>query len=168
MPFQPLAPYAGYKHVLLAGACFVHPGNGNVYYAACELVQGVEQNLSIYRIRTGSNTPELVKRYLGTVDSEAQITYGSCVIGASGHMLVATSLIIPGVPRVTQTGFQGCWIRELNVDAPYPLLSVLEARIMALELQVIELQTALANVSQGGLDAGDRDALDRLKVFIGM
>ena len=80
-------------------------------------------------------------------------------------MLVGTSLIIPGAPRVTQTGFQGCWLRELNIDAPYPLLSVLEARILALETQVTQLETALAN-SQGGMDAKDREALDRLKVML--
>lgn len=166
MTFEPLIDYAGYEHVLFAGAQFVHPGNGNVYYAACEKVRGAEQNLSIYRVRAGTNARELVKRYRGTVDSVAQITYGGCVIGASGHMLVATSLIIPDAPRVTTTGFQGCWLRELNIDAPYPLLSVLESRILALETQVVELQNALGNLGSVGLDAGDREALDRLRELL--
>ena len=161
MTFEPLIDYAGYEHVLFAGAQFVHPGNGNVYYAACEKRSGAEQNLSIYRVRSGTNARELVKRYRGTIDSVAQITYGNCLIGASGHMLVATSLIIPGAPRVTQTGFQGCWIRELNIDDPYPTLNQIEQRLTAIE-------TALANISQGGLDAGDREALDRLRTMIGI
>jgi hypothetical protein len=159
MDFEPLADYSGYQHVLMAGACFVHPGNGNVYYAACEQQGGVKQNLSVYRVVSGSNAPRLVKRYHGTIDSSAQITFGTAVIGASEDMLVATSLIIPNAPRVTNTGFQGCWIRELNIDEPYPLLGALEQRIVAIE-------TALANISQGGLDAKDREALDRLRTML--
>ena len=161
MTFSPLTSYFGYDHVLMAGATFIHPGNSNVYFCACEKQSGARQNLSVYRIVAGNDAPELVKRYVGTQDSVAQITYGSAVIGTGGNMLVATSLIIPGAPRVTTTGFQGCWIRELNIDDPYPTLNQLELRLTMIE-------TALANISQGGLDAGDREALDRLRILIGI
>ena len=86
MAFTPLTNYAGYQHILMAGANFIHPGNGNVYFAACEQQSGVKQNFSIYRIIAGTTTPQLVKRYYGTVDSQAQFTYGSAVIGPGGNM----------------------------------------------------------------------------------
>lgn len=159
MPFTPLTNYAGYQHILMAGANFIHPGNGNVYFSACEQQGGVKQNLSIYRIIAGTTTPQLVKRYLGTVDSSAQITYGSAVIGPGGNMWVATSLIIPGMPKITTTGFQGSFILETGIDDPYPTLGMIDQRLTAIE-------TALANLSQGGMDAGDREALDRLRAML--
>lgn len=165
MSFQPFINYTGYEHILMAGACFVHPKNGNVYFTACEQQQGVHQNLSVYRIVGGSNTPELVRRYLGTVDSQAQITYGSAVIGQGGALLVATSLIIPGVPKVTKTGFQGCWIREPNVDEPWSL-SAIEESLSSIEDRMVAIETALGNLTSGGLDAADREALDRLRVLL--
>lgn len=165
MTFQPLADYKNYEHILMAGACFVHPKNGNVYFTACEQQQGVHQNLSVYRIVGGSNTPELVRRYLGTVDSQAQITYGSAVIGHGGALLVATSLIIPGVPKVTKTGFVGCWIREPNVDETWSL-SAIEESLSSIEDRMVAIETALGNLTSGGLDAADREALDRLRVLL--
>lgn len=158
MPFQPLTSYQGYQHVLMAGACFVHP-NGNIYFCACEQQSGVKQNLSVYRILAGTITPQLVKRYYGTIDSQAQFTYGSAVIGPGGNMWVATSLIIPGAPKVTQTGFQGSFILETGIDDPYPTLGMIEQRLNTIE-------SALAQVSQGGIDAGDREALDRLRAML--
>lgn len=122
MPFQPLANYTGYNHVLFAGATFVHPGNGNIYFCACEQVSGIHQNLSVYRMLATTAQIELVKRYQGGAsDSPAQITMGAAVIGQGGGMIVATSLIIPGVPQVTGSGWQGSWIREPNIDAPWSL-----------------------------------------------
>lgn len=159
MPFQPLANYQGYQHVLMAGATFVHPGNGNVYFCACEQQAGIKQNLSVYRVLAGAVSPQLVKRYYGTVDSQAQITYGSAVIGPGGNMWVATSLVIPGMPKVTTTGFQGSFILEVGIDESYPTLKMIDQRLVAIE-------TALANISQGGLDAGDREALDRLRAML--
>lgn len=159
MPFTPLTNYTGYQHILMAGATFVHPGNGNVYFSACEQQNGVHQNLSIYRIRGGSITPELVKRYLGTVDSQAQFTYGSAVIGPGGNMWVATSLIIPNAPKVTATGFQGSFILEQGIDDPYPTTSIIMGRID-------QIESMLGNISNGGLDAGDREALDRLRAML--
>ncbi len=156
MPFQPLTDYTGYQHILMAGAQFVHPGNGNVYFAVCEQQSGAKQNLSIYRILAGQVVPQLVKRYLGMVDSAGQITYGGAVIGPGGNMWIATSLIIPGAKRVTTTGFQGSFILEMGIDDPYPTLDMIGQRLTAIE-------AALANIGQGGLDAGDREALDRLK-----
>lgn len=159
MPFSPLTNYQNYDHVLGAGATFVHPGNANIYFCACEKQTGARQNLSVYRIVAGNDAPELVKRYVGTIDSQAQITYGSAVIGSGGNMIVATSLIIPGVPKVTTTGFVGCWIREMGIDAPYPTLGALEQRLTAIE-------TALGNLGSVGLEAGDREALDRLRELL--
>lgn len=159
MPFQPLTDYKNYEHILMAGAVFCHPANGNIYFCACEKESGAKQNLSVYRIIAGTITPQLVKRYYGTVDSLAQFTYGSVVIGPGGNMWVATSLIIPGAPKVTTTGFQGSFILETGIDIPYPTLGMIDQRLTAIE-------TALANISQGGLDAGDREALDRLRAML--
>ncbi len=121
MPFQPLANYTGYNHVLGASACFVHPGNGNIYFTACEQVSGTHQNLSVYRMVAATGAIELVRRYEGTIDSPSQITMGGAVIGQGGALIVATSLVIPGVPKVTGTGWQGSWIREPGIDAPWSL-----------------------------------------------
>jgi hypothetical protein len=124
MPFQPLTNYQNYNHVLFAGASFVHPGNGNVYFCACEQVGGVHQDLSVYRMIAQTGAIELVKRYHGGAsDSPSQITMGSAVIAQGGAMFVATSLVIPDVPKVTVTGWQGSWIREPNIDAPWSLAS---------------------------------------------
>lgn len=165
--FQPLASYNGYQHILMAGATFVHPGNGSVYFCACEQRAGAKQDLSVYRIVGGGSTPELVRRYQGTVDSQAHITYGSAVIGQGGALIVATSLILPGAERITGTGFQGCWIRESGVDEAWgPWLT--ENRLGAIEQRLLTIEAALAHLSGGGLDARDREALDRLVAMIGL
>lgn len=137
-PWAPLADYDGYAHVLEAGAVFVHPGNGNVYLTACEKQNGTRQNLSIYRSVAGAH-PVLFRRYVGTVDSAAQFTWGACCIGHGGGLWVATSMVLPGAPKVTQTGFQACYLRESGVDDPWgePRLLAriddLERRLRALE-----------------------------------
>jgi hypothetical protein len=115
MTFTPLTNYAGYNHILQAGAHWTHK-NGNTYCCACEQKGGAKQNLSVYRMRPGGSAWELVKRYLGTVDSAGHITMGGASIEQDGSLLVSTSLIIPGAEKVTTTGFVGCWIREPNVD----------------------------------------------------
>ena len=63
------------------------------------------------------------------------------------------------MPKVTTTGFQGSFILETGIDDPYPTLGMIEQRLTAIE-------TALANISQGGLDAADREALDRLRAML--
>jgi hypothetical protein len=138
MDWTPLTDYKNYDHVLQAGAVFVHPGNGNVYSTACEKQTGTRQNLSIYRSVNGA-APTLFRRYIGTVDSAAQFTWGACCIGHGGGLWIATSMVIPGAIKVTQTGFQGCYLREANVDDPwgeprlYTRIADLEARVRALE-----------------------------------
>lgn len=121
MPFQPLINYAGYEHCLNAMPCFVHPLNGNLYGCAIEKQSGLRQNLSIYRVRPGSSSRELVKRYIGGVDSLAQIAAGGCVIHQDGSMEVWASAVPPTQPNVTKTGFQGVWDRIPDVDDPWSL-----------------------------------------------
>ncbi len=84
-------------------------------------VSGTHQNLSVYRMVAATGAIELVRRYEGTIDSPSQITMGGAVIGQGGALIVATSLVIPGVPKVTGTGWQGSWIREPGIDAPWSL-----------------------------------------------
>lgn len=164
MPPQTWAPmrdYTGYHHVLSAGVGCVHPLNGNVYYWACEQLEGAKQNLAIYREMGGSLEWQRVVSFKGTIDAESFVTPGSMQIGQGGALLVATSLTPIGVPHVTETGFQGVRCRIPGIDQPWSLGLVM-ARIEALNQKVIELETALGNVSAGGLDAKDREALDRL------
>lgn len=139
MTFQPIANYAGYNHVLLAGANWTHPGNGNTYCCACEQLSGVKQNLSVYRMPPGGDAWEHVETFEGTVDAVAQITMGAASIEPDGSLLVETSLIIKDAPRVTKTGFQGCWVRLPKKDDPYTLPAVLLARIAMLESALASL-----------------------------
>lgn len=170
MSFQPFINYAGYQHVLQAGAHWTHP-NGNTYACVCEQLAGAQQNLSVYRMRPGGASWELVRRYRGTIDSQKHITMGGASIEPSGALLVSTSLIPVGVPYLTKEGFQGVWIREPNVDAPYAIgdLSVrmeqVEAEINRLQRIAAEQQELISALGSmgGALDAGDREALDRLK-----
>lgn len=118
MSFEPLVNYAGYEHVLNAVPCFVH-NNGNMYGVAVEKVGGVQQNLSVYRTRPGSTHRELVHRYVGGVDSRAQIAAGGCVILRDGTLEVWASAVPPLQPDTTDTGFQGVFARIPNVDAPW-------------------------------------------------
>lgn len=177
MPFQSLTSYLGYNHVLGAAACFVHPGNGNVYGCACEQLSGARQNLSIYRRAPGAPSWELVKRYQGTVDSAGHITMGGAVIDQAGNLIVLTSLIIPGAPQVTTSGFQGCWIEVPGVDVPYTGVQQLAAHLADVEAvmhatqdvtvrlgwRIDAIETALGNLSASGLEAGDREALEWVK-----
>jgi hypothetical protein len=119
MTFQPITNYAGFNHVPVAGAVWIHPGNGNAYCCACEKDAAKRQDLSVYRMRRGAAVWELVTRYEGTEDSANQITMGGAAIEQDGALLVVTSLIIPNVPKVTTEGFQGVWIREPHVDEPW-------------------------------------------------
>jgi hypothetical protein len=155
MAWTPFRDYTGYQHILLAGANFCHPLNGNVYFTACEQLAGARQNLSVYRIKGGTTTVELVKCYQGTVDSAAHITWGSVVIGLGGALWVATSLIIPGAQKITGTGFQGCLLREPEIDEPYGLRPILA--------RLAHIEAVLGNLaSTGGLDAKQTEALNRL------
>src|SRR5260221_12611679 len=89
----PLRDYSGYHHVLGAAPCFVHFGNGNIYFWACEQHDGVHQNLSIYRIVAKTGAWEHVVTFEGAVDAESFIERGGAVIGQGGALHVATSLI---------------------------------------------------------------------------
>lgn len=141
MTFQPIRNYIGTQHVLGAPSLFVHP-NGNIYVSVIEQISGVRQDLAIYRLPSGGDTWEQVKRYQGTIDSQAQFAFGSAVIGAGGNMVVVSSLIIPGVPKVTTTGFVAGWIREIGIDAPYST----EADFSALAALVHQLEQTIANL----------------------
>lgn len=133
MSFQPLVNYAGYEHILNAAICFVHPGNGNAYGCAIEKKGGIEQNLSVYRVRPGANERELVHRWVGGVDSAAQIAQGGCVIHEDGSLEAWASAVPPADPKLTKTGFQGVWDRVPGKDDPYLLQSAILSRIAALE-----------------------------------
>lgn len=139
MAFQPLVNYAGYEHVLNAAVCFVHPGNGNAYGAVIEKKGGIQQNLSVYRVRPGSNERELVHRWTGGVDSAAQIAQGGCIIHPDGSLEAWASAVPPNDPNVTKTGFQGVCDRVPGKDDPYVLQSELLARIATLEQTIAHL-----------------------------
>lgn len=157
--WTPFRDYSNYHHVLGAGACFVHPGNGNIYLWACEQLAGKRQNLVIYRsVNGGQPTPVVI--FEGTVDAESFIERGGCVIGMGGALWVATSLQPKGVEfdQAKRTGFEGVWCRIPNVDEPWGdagLTARLEARLAAIE-------AALGNIAGGGLDAKQTEALARL------
>lgn len=119
MTFQPLTNYAGYNHIPVAGAVWFHPKNGNAYCCACEKDPSRRQDLSVYRMRKGAASWQLVKRYEGGQASEQQVTMGGAAIDQDGSLLVVTSLIIPGAPYITTEKFQGSWIREPNIDEPW-------------------------------------------------
>ncbi len=155
--WTPFRNYAGYHHVLGAGMCFVHPGNGNIYGWACEQRAGTRQNLTIYRSVNGA-APEQVVTFEGTIDAESFIERGGCVIGHGGALWVATALQPIGVPFVTETGFQGVWCRIPGVDAPWSLSGI--------ELRIAAIETALGNLVSGSLDTGDREALNRLRELL--
>lgn len=160
MPQQwtPLRDYTGYQHVLMAQPCFVHPLNGNIYFVACEQKAGKQQNLAVYR-ELGTNLEwQHVVTFQGTVDAQAFITPGGCVIGQGGALIVATSLQPIGVPFVTTTGYQGVRCRIPGIDDPWSL-SGIEQRLTAIE-------TMLGNISSGAISPADREALDRLRDFL--
>ena len=121
MSFTPLVPYQNYQHVLNALPCFVHPVSGAIYGIAIEKQSsGARQNLSVYRVRPGSQVRELIKRYVGGIDSQAQIAAGGCVIDQAGALHVWASAIPVGVPPITQTGFVGgFWEPIAGVDLPW-------------------------------------------------
>src|SRR5260221_116500 len=51
----PLRDYSGYHHVLGAAPCFVHFGNGNIYFWACEQHDAsMEQELAALKSGTGA------------------------------------------------------------------------------------------------------------------
>lgn len=119
--FTPLINYAGYaEHVLNAVPCFAHP-NGTIYGVAIEKQSGARQNLSVYRVRRGSNVRELVHRYVGGgVDAASQIAAGGCLIDPTGALHVWASAVPMGTPNITKTGFVGgFWPPIPNVDAPW-------------------------------------------------
>ena len=117
--FTPLINYSGYAHVLNALPCFVHQ-NGNLYGIAIEKQSGLRQNLSVYRVRPGSNVRELVHRYVGGIDSQAQIAAGGCVIQRDGSLWVWASAVPVGIPPITTTGFVGgFWEPIPDVDEPW-------------------------------------------------
>lgn len=119
--WTPIRNYADTYHVLGAGACFVHPTSGNVYFYACEKVDGTHQNLVIYRLVTATGNMEKVHTFTDGIDSQGFIDRGGCVINRDGALVVATSLQHKGVaydPKQT-TGFQGVWAIIPGVDEPW-------------------------------------------------
>lgn len=176
--FQPFRNYADTYHVLGAGACYVHP-NGNVYFYACEKVDGQHQNLVIYRHVAATGAWETVVTFEDGVVSQGFIERGGCVITPDGSMWVATSLQPKGaLVDDKHTGFQGVWCRIPNTDAPYTNdTSPLAAHLADVEAVMHETQnattrlgwridaieTALGTLSSGGLDADDRAALEWVK-----
>jgi hypothetical protein len=162
MPQQwtPLRDYTGYQHVLWAQPCYVHLLNGNVYYVACEQKAGKQQNLAIYRELGGTLEWQHVVTFQGTIDAQAFITPGGCVIGQGGALIVATSLQPIGVPFVTTTGYQGVRCRIPGIDQPWSL-GAIEQRLTAIE-------TALGNLDSVGLDARYTVALERLCGLLGI
>jgi len=121
--FTPLVNYAGKEHVLNALPCFVHPGNGNVYWIAIVKVGGVQQDLEVYRVRPSSPAREFVHRFVGGgVDAQTQIAAGGCVILPDGSLQAGASADPVGGTPITKSGFVGgFWPAIPNVDDPYPL-----------------------------------------------
>lgn len=134
-----LRDYHGYEHVLQAGASFVHPKNGNIYFWACEKRGGTVQNLAIYREL--GNTLEwqhVATVEGGGVDALTQVTPGSIVIGQGGALVVSAAGVPKSDPHITQTGFVAARARISGVDEPWgeaalwAKIAELEARIAAL------------------------------------
>ena len=119
MAFTPLINYSGYEHVLNCMPTFFHQ-NGNVYGIAIEKQGGLRQNLSVYRVRPGSLARELVKRYVGGVDTKSQIAAGGCGILQDGSLWVWASAVPKELPPITQTGFVGGFFDPIpGVDDPW-------------------------------------------------
>jgi hypothetical protein len=147
--WAPLANYSGAHHVLYAGACFVHPGNGNHYFQDCVQISGAQQNLNIYRLVAQSGVFEKLVTFEGTIDAEAGFERGACFIGQGGALIVATTMTPKNVPHVTETGFQGVRCLIPGVDAPWSMadVSALSTRVTQLEQCV----SALEGQPGGGL-----------------
>lgn len=146
--FTPLINYAGYEHVLNAVPCFIHPGNHNVYGIAIEKHGDIRQDLSVYRVRPGSQVRELAHRFVGGgVDAQTQIAAGGCLIRPDGSLEVWASADPVGGTPITKTGFVGgFWPPIPGIDDPYPLVSALQAQIAALEARI----NALPPTTTGG------------------
>jgi hypothetical protein len=151
MPQQwtPFRNYANYHHVLGAGFCFVHPGNGNIYGWACEQLAGKRQNLVIYR-SVGGAAPVPIVTFEGAEDAESFIERGGCVIGHGGALWVATSLQPKGVAfdAAKRTGFEGVWCRIPGIDDPWSL--------SGLEQRLTDIETALGNLASTPGPKGDK------------
>lgn len=174
---QPLTDYTGYEHVLGGQITFVHPVTGNVYATACEKHDGIHQDLSIYRMRSGVLPPkwELVKRYRGGIDAVGQFTMGSAMINTYGALMVSYSCVPLNDATRTKTGFQAMWdwIPVNNndpVDEPWgDDRGALAGRVAALKQQVAGLETALGNVIAGeALPARYVTALEGLCKLMGI
>lgn len=178
--WTPLADYSGANHVLGAGLCFVHPGNGNLYGWDCVQISGARQNLNIYRIVAKTGAREKVVTFEGTIDAERGFERGQCVIAQGGALWVATTMTPKGVPHVTVTGFQGVYCRIPTIDEPWGLalqppdyaaqVDALAEDVAQLRAQIDALETALGTLSGGGGELGDADqeALRRLKIWLGI
>lgn len=172
MTLQPIIDYSGYEHCLGAVPTFVHP-NGNLYLVACEKHSGIYQDFSIYRMRPGIVKWELVKRYEGGKDAVSQFTQGGAIIDPYGALIPATACVPKNDPTRTKTGFQNMWDWIPGIDEPYltdPALDELHAEVAALRAEnaVLQARVDALEGSTGGLDTGDREALDRLKVLAGI
>lgn len=190
--WTPLANYAGANHVLGAGACCIHPKNGNQYFWDCVQWSGARQNLNIYRVVAKTDTWEHVVTFEGTKDAERGFERGQCFIGQGGALIVATTMTPKDVPYVTTTGFQGVRCRIPGIDEPWsmagaadPALAaeVAELRKLAdhfeylIALQQHKIDTQAQSIAAietilgtlevgGGLSAPDAELLRRLRAFL--
>jgi len=169
--WEPLADVSGAHHVLGAGACFVHPGNGNQYFWDCVQYDGARQNLHIYRLVAKTNVFERLVTFEGMKDSQRGFERGGCVIVQGVAQIIATTMIPKGVAYATETGYQGMRCRIPGVDDPWsagtdPRYDALASQLGALGQRITAIETALGNVVSGGLEAADREALDRLRALL--
>lgn len=148
--WTPMANYAGAHHVLGAGACFVHPGNGNIYFWDCVQVDGPRQNLTIYRLVAKTGAWEKVVTFEGAKDAERGFERGQVQIGQGGALWVGTTMIPKDVPHVTEEGFQGVRCRIPNVDEPWGDTG-LAARFAAIEQRLTRIESAPADTTGGAL-----------------
>ena len=164
----PFRDYSGAHHVLGAGACFIHPKNGNQYFWDCVQWSGAHQDLNIYRIVAKTGLQEHVVTFEGLKDSALGVERGQCFIGQGGALIVGTTLIPKGVPYVTETGFESVRCRIPNIDEAWswPDVTALQQQIAALQatvasqvLAITAIETALGTMS-GGLSGDDRAVLE--------
>lgn len=162
--WTPLADYSGANHVLGAGCCCVHPGNGNQYFWDCVQWDGPRQDLNIYRLVAKTGAWEHVVTFEGVEDAVRGFERGQVQIGMGGALIIGTTLIPKGVPYVTKQGFQGMRCRIPNIDDPWG-----DAGLMArFEQRLTDIETALGNLGSVGLDARYTVALERLCGLLGI
>lgn len=100
----------GYRHIMAAQAGFVHPKNGHVYFATIERDQ-LPYKLAVRRFLPDQGRMQLVQSWdakFGASAPEAAV-----VIGMSGAMYVATSLVVDG------SVYDGSFVTIQHIDEPW-------------------------------------------------